>query len=475
MNYKIKAAAASLALLLAASLAGCGAAPASQPAGVASNGSGSGSYAGYRNFRWNNKDVEKYTKADYELALSFKTEGYENLTVDEFARKVMDPENEAAYHKTEEALQRLSYSLKDDDPNGAFIFGPLFTTWNECEKQHYNKCAEASAPWHSSYAQYETYGNVFGDTVTLTGAYLDFDFNYTISDPKTLTVGQRQQLMRDLETGLENFLKQQPQKELAKTEAMEKTLKAELERQLKALSGGITWAGQSSLGYWWSGPDEDDETWQDTVISGTASANEEDFPDHYTKAQYELVLEKLRFADYKSLSIAEFARLVNRVLYDYNDEEGEAFMKAYEIVMCYLPETDPAYSFLTDTVETSRKEYSCREKEVYSGKTCDPEIYQYISHQVQEDVFGDKVAVGSAEGSYYFTYRILKEQALTVEERDAFLAAVRQGVEAFVQASTEKELTKSQFKAGIEAAGKAAGNTNIQFTGCRVESYDVWR
>ena len=115
---------------------------------------------------------------------------------------------------------------------------------------------------------------------------------------------------------------------------------------------------------------------------------------------------------------------------------------------------------------------------MFPGKTSDPEVTDYCYAELQEDVFGDEVSVGGAEASYAFTYRILEENKLTVGERDRFLAQVKQGAEdALNQALRDgsRQLDKAAFQKALEQAGKAAGTPNIAFTGCTVESCEVYR
>ena len=54
------------------------------------------------------------------------------------------------------------------------------------------------------------------------------------------------------------------------------------------------------------------------------------------------------------------------------------------------------------------------------GQGCGPERTDDLSLDVQEDVFGDKVVVGGAQGYYTYTYRLLDANTLTVAQRDAF-------------------------------------------------------
>lgn len=461
------------AVLLAAVLAGCTPVPSGGQASVTA-ASGRGSH--WSSWR---SDQRKYTQADVDLALSFRTEGYEKQTVAEFNKKVLDWENEDAYHKTEESLQRLYASLPEDDANGGFIFRTLFNTWRECEKKHYNACSHNSSPWYDGWAKWETNGDVFGDQVLLAGAYADFSFNYKITDESKLTVGERDAILRGVETGMEEFLGRQDSKALGREESMKKALEGELKRLLKALDTPLSWDGELELDYSWMQPFGDYDKTAAVSEGGTGALEDWSAADTYTKEQYELAVRGLRPDGWEGMSIGEFNRMVHKVLEGGDGgEEAEKLLMAYEMVRASLPESDPSYGFFENTVQWSRDEYDARAREVFTGRTADPEITEYCYAELQEDVFGDQVTVGSAEAEYSFTYRILDEKQLTVKERDGFLLAVKQGAEEFLnQAAKENsgELTKEKFRAGLEAAGKAASSDKIGFTGCIVTSCTSYR
>lgn len=426
-------------------------------------------------------DLGKYTQADYDLLLSFKTAEYPTMTVAAFNKAVLDWQDETAYHKTEQALERVFHSLPEEDPNADFIFRTLSTTWRECEKKHYNACAQSTAPMYSGWAKYETYGDVFGDQVTLTGAYLDFDFNYTIPDETALTVAERDQLLQSLETGMQEFLEAQAQAALKNEEAMEKTLLEELKKRLQQLDSRIVWAGEADAGYWWDQSwDEQENPHSGTTVmqSGSASnASDYEHTDRYTKQQYNLALAQLQFEGYETMSVAEFNRRVNAAFdTDGGDEDGLWF--AYDMVLSYLPETDPNYNFFHGTIQAAQEEYDARMKEVLQGKREDPQAQGDVSLELHEDVFGDQVVVGAVQASYTFTYQLTDPNTLTVAQRDAFLAAVRQSVKTALNEAVAKDggsMSERDLKKVVENAGKTASTSAIQYSGCEIDYFEMYR
>lgn len=411
------------------------------------------------------RDTIPYTQADYDQALSLMTAGYEDMPVAKFDRLVLDWDDEEAYHLSEAVLARVLGSLKDDDPHADFILGTLANAWDACEVRHYNACARARNPWHGGHARYELHGDVFGDDVLLFGAYIDFRFNYAVPDETALTVGRRDAIFEQVEAAMEAYLKGQTREAMRDEQAMERKLAAALENTLLEVSEGLRWAGKLDLEYYFDEP---------YAFSWEMEGAEEAWTETYTRAQYDDVLAKLMPSGYEDMSVAAFDRHVHQAFMDGDERDDLNF--AYEMVCANLPDGDPNAFFLTKTVPRALEEYAARVKEVYTGKTADMSCSAWASVEQEADVYGDKVTVGMVEADYTFTYRLLDADRLTVRERDAFLAAVEAGAKAYIQEALTKEgATKAGLEAGLRAAGEAAGNEKILFTGCRVDYLEYMR
>lgn len=421
---------------------------------------------------------ENYTKEDLELALSFQTQGYEKLTVAEFNRKVMDWEQEDAYHKTEAAFERLSATLEEEHKDRAFIVGPLFQSWTECEKKHYNACERNASPWYTGEAAVITTGQVFGDEVTLTEARADFGFSYHIAEEAKVTVEEREQAFQKITKGLEAFMGKQDRKALEQQKTMEKTVTQELERLLKEAKGTVEWDGESHLYYWWNQNfDESSEQSVSVMESGTAVSQA---GGSYTQEQYQLALKTFQPEGYEKMSVAEFNRKINGIFAEVREQEAqEKAWLALDQVQCNIKESDPNYLFFQETIPAALEEYEAKIQELGTGKTVDPARYATASLEQTEDVYGDKVSVGMGDANYDFTYRIVQPEQLTVEGRARFFAAVREEGKKLLQSMLEKgnleesEVT-AKFQAGMEKAGKNADTPEIIFTGCETSYCGVW-
>lgn len=405
-----------------------------------------------------------YTQADYDLALSFQTDGYGELTVADFDRSVLDWEDEDAYHRNEASLRRIFASLADDDPNAGFILGTLRNAWDACEVRHYNACGRATAPWHNGFASSETYGDIFGDQVLLRGAYVEFCFDYIAADERSLTVARRDALLSEAGRGLEAFLQRQDAAALRDTASMKKKLEAELKRILSDLDDAISWGGGWNLSYYL----EDPYAYETDIADTNWKAG-------YTQGQYDRMMAALKPAGYEDMSVADYDRLVHAV-FDGDDGWDDAYM-IYEMASANLSEHDPNADFLRTTVPMALREYEARAVEVYSGRENNPTQNEWISTYIEEDVFGDDVVVGEVMADYTFSYRLLDADRLTVRERDAFLKAVKEGAKEFLEGAlkTEGQATKAAFKAGLEAAGRAASTDAIRFVDCTVDTFEIAR
>ena len=200
----------------------------------------------------------------------------------------------------------------------------------------------------------------------------------------------------------------------------------------------------------------------------------------YTQAQYNKVVKALTVEGWQEMSIAQFNRTVHKILQDSTDYDGDymdSLEYTYQLVLYSLPDSDPNAPYLCNTVAASLNEYSARLDEVTSGKTVDPSFSGYAQRVQEQDVYGDKVVTHFFAADYSFTYRILDQDSLTVQERDAFLQAVMQGAQDYLDGRSVGQLIddkdpEASFQAALEAAGKAASSDKIQYTSGKVEYYE---
>lgn len=415
---------------------------------------------------------EHYTQADYQIAASFRTEDYQTLSVEAFNRKVLDWEDENAYHQVEDAFQRLLYAddLPEDDPNADFFHTTLRYTWEECSVLHYNACTRSSMPEHSGSACYERYGDIYGDQVLVAGGYAEYWFDYALTDPAQLTVGERDALFQKLDDEMSAYLSGKKEETLKQEETMKKDLLSQLNRLLSQLDAKQITAVKPNLSYWWD-PSYGASAYGVAELF-TEEGQGESTEGNYTKEQYNQLIQALQTQGWQNQSVADFNRAVHTAFTQDNEQDyTKSISYFYELVLSSIPDSDPNAQFLRQTVSASLEEYQAKAAEVYSGKPCDPTCHGWAVGHQQADVFGEAVQVSTTEAGYSFTYRILKPENLTVAERDQFLQAVHQGAQ---DSTSGDKLTQQAFQAALEKAGAAASSDKIQFTGCKVSYFESW-
>lgn len=222
------------------------AAPVPTPSPVSTTAESHVISSNYYHSGWN-----KYTKADYDLAMSFKVNGWEKMSVADFNAKLLNVSDEAAYHKVESSLVRVVYTLGSKDPNADFLLGALANSLAECRVAHYNACVHDQLPSWDGSVSYTRYADVYGDKVATAEAYGNYWFRYPITDPAKVTVAQRDAFLQNVDKDMQAFLDKQTEDAIVKRESMTKALKAELERLTKEYGGGSITAKDCDVDYQW--------------------------------------------------------------------------------------------------------------------------------------------------------------------------------------------------------------------------------
>lgn len=195
--------------------------------------------------------IKKYTKADYDLAMSFMTDNWQNMSVSDFNSKLLNTKDETAYHRAEDALLRVIWTLDEKDPNAGFLLGTLRTSIYECRTKHYNACVHDQLPQWDGFVEYAKYEDVYGDKVQIAEARGDYWFRYRIGDEAKVTLALRDAFLNDVNQGMQNFIDCQTEDNLKKDKDIEKALTAELVRLTKEYGGvDITAEGCEASYYW---------------------------------------------------------------------------------------------------------------------------------------------------------------------------------------------------------------------------------
>lgn len=192
----------------------------------------------------------RYTAADYSYLTGLHELDYETMSAQDFAQTTADWTDETAFHWSEERLQRLLYSLPEDDGLYAFLHGTLARTWQECRVRHYNACPQAAYPSYDSQAVWEKYGDVYGDPILLAQGQAWYWLTYAIEDD-ALTVRERDAFLDAVDQGMQAFLDAQSETALKNGETMTKALQKELKRLCGQTTSGIRAVSWDAEYEWW--------------------------------------------------------------------------------------------------------------------------------------------------------------------------------------------------------------------------------
>ena len=192
----------------------------------------------------------RYTAADYSYLTGLHKLDYETMSAQDFAQTAADWTDETAFHRAEECLQRLLYSLPEDDGLYAFLHGTLARTWQECRVRHYNACPQAAYPSYDSQAVWEKYGDVYGDPILLAQGEVWYWLTYAMEDD-ALTVRERDAFLDRVDQGMQDFLDAQSETALKNGEKMTKSLQKELKRLCGQTTPGIRAVSWDAEYQWW--------------------------------------------------------------------------------------------------------------------------------------------------------------------------------------------------------------------------------
>lgn len=191
-----------------------------------------------------------YTKKQYDQVAALKTEGYEKQSIAEFNRTLHAAleDYEEYYDSLYWAMEalRMDGGLLADDPLAPFFYYTLRASIDEYD-------AKLSAVYAGKRAVYsfdaeatrQERADVFGEQVTVGEAWLSYTIEYDILDQDGLTVGERDQFLQSITSGMQTYLDgmdlftemREKDEDLA-WEKLKQTFQTELDRLGQAASTG---------------------------------------------------------------------------------------------------------------------------------------------------------------------------------------------------------------------------------------------
>lgn len=198
----------------------------------------------------------QYTPEDLKLVESMQAEGWQERSVNDFAKALADWTGEDAFHKGEEAMERLERTYEEDGKYAQFLRRTLEASLGEASTRHYGGyCTRHRDSFYDSVAR-ERQADVFGDAYTVFQAEASYRLRYTVTDGDKLTVGERDRLLDAYREEVRKYLDGFTEAQLLNEKDMEKKLERYLEALDKKLSTDLMRLEGSELA-WYSawGPD----------------------------------------------------------------------------------------------------------------------------------------------------------------------------------------------------------------------------
>ena len=191
--------------------------------------------------------VQRYEKKDYEWAAALGKAGYKDKTVEQFTGSVCDWQDEEAFHKAEEIVRNLRWGLEEDDPQYAFVDGPLKAAMDILSCRHYAGACKRWTPSYSDAARFEKKADVYGDAYTVFQATAAYTIHYEIPDEGAVTMGELEAVLAGYREGMTAFLDGRTEKQLKDEKAMEKKAAEQLRRLDRELTTDKIRLGESQL------------------------------------------------------------------------------------------------------------------------------------------------------------------------------------------------------------------------------------
>lgn len=338
--------------------------------------------------------------------VTFKFDGYEDMTVAEYQKKAWELMDTSDYRAVIERIgqNNMLYKMRyNNNEYAAFLFyilEPLTAEkWQTRDFDNYVQAPKGTT----------------GDAATL-----EYTVTLTISDAKSLTVGQYYSARQGVMEGLEAFLQGKTNLELQDAEAMNTAVLAEI----AALKGKWeTPALRIAVEHSFVSLAADENLPVAVLESG---GGEERQAPYATKEDYQSLL-KLKTANYQKQTVTAFnAALLEWANEDYdrNDRVNvDAAMNDFKVQL-----TDSERAFVTLTVRASSEENSQLVKSIHKGAQKEDPILGNFN--LSKDITDSK-RVAWASLFYQLTYHIADENKMTIGERDIALAGTIGGIQRY--------------------------------------------
>lgn len=361
-----------------------------------------------------------FTSEEYEKLLALQFDGYKDMTVSNFQKRVWELTDTEEYR---DLLERVSksealYGLRDTDETAAFLYYVLEPlTAEKWQSRSYSGYAASAFPYPADHAS------------------LEYTFTLTVLDADALTIREYSAARLGLISGMQDIMTTKKEEELLETnvDLMLTALQTDtgkLIEQLQTEKLGVS----VEYAYFPLSPQNDN--------SGKACSDTAEEKRRYsngTEEDYRSLL-TLKTPDYQDIPLADF----NSALLEWTNENRETMDRISEDTSWddfQVTLSNEELSFVKLTVFLSGMENGKAIQSIYTGTQ--PESPCYSEYLPQKTTNENGIAAW-CDLYYQFSYSVSETEAVTVGERDRQVRGVVNAIHAFWNDTDIENLLKME-------------------------------
>ncbi|MCM1385718.1 MAG: M56 family metallopeptidase [Bacillus sp. (in: Bacteria)] len=364
-----------------------------------------------------------FSKEDFDKLLSLQFNGYKDMSVSEYQKRVWQTTDTKEYSDLLErflADERL-YSIYETKEYGDnmetqmayFLYNILSPLTAENWSSRIFRGYSISEPAQAKYPD------------AADNASLEYSITLTILDPDSLTVGEYDTARSGLVSGLADIMQSKNMEQLQDETYMQKALASETKLLTEKWSTGKL---RADIAYFYTPLVLSDKGGKDTISSPNNEANAErhGYPNG-TESDYRSLF-ALKTADYPNMSVADF----NAALLVWADENYERMerididraLQDYAVSL-----SDEEMTFVSLTVWASGMENG---EYVRSIKKSEPEKDPVVTIHFPDKIeYGNGYELAYCSMEYAFSYHIADKESVTIRERDRCVGSMMNAVQQF--------------------------------------------
>lgn len=378
-----------------------------------------------------------FTDEEYAQLLALQYDGYKDMTVAEFQRRVWKQTDTLEYmHLLERFWQdETIYSMRDTNEIAGFLCNTLVPlTAEKWQTRDFSGYAATDRPEEADQAT------------------IEYQFALTIINADTLTVGEYDTARLEMQQGWQRFLQSKTPEELQNEQGMQEAIQAEMESRIKRLASESLQIQIKNYSY---------IPLQSLLDTNAAQYEEELEPRQYppgTEDDYRSLL-ALKIPNYEQMTVVDF----NEALLAWGNADFDRTQRIQEDIgrnEFQVDLSEEERSFVAFTMILSNEENFRMIQSLKTGKREENPGYGGVNlHKESDD--------GYAWCSLYYqlSYHIVDKDSLTIAERDRCVGNVVGGIQKFwEQIDMDDLLAMSERELKSFCQDLASANSNEQIT-----------